>query len=222
MNALHDITGYAGSFVMDDASIDQEILQHGQKGDKLAIDYLMNKYEGIVHKKANTYFLVGSDRDDVVQEGLIGLYKAICDYDETKRSSFKTFAELCITRQIITSIKTATRMKHTPLNGYISIYNSVQEESEQALIDIIEYFEAEQPQESLMMKENMLHLDSELMKVLTGLEWNVLRFYLEGFTYEEMALELNRSEKSIDNALQRVKRKVGQLIEKDVLNYDLT
>lgn len=209
------------SCALEDASVDKTILLHGKKGDKIAIDYLMNKYEGIVRKKANTYFLVGSDREDVVQEGLIGLYKAICDYDENKRSSFKSFAELCITRQIITSIKTATRLKHTPLNGYISIYMPVQEESDQALIDIIEYFEADQPQDSLVMKENMLHVQTELMKVLTGLEWNVLRHYLDGFTYEEIATQIGRSEKSIDNALQRIKRKVGQLINENILEYDL-
>jgi len=209
------------SCALEDASVDKTILLHGKKGDKIAIDYLMNKYEGIVRKKANTYFLVGSDREDVVQEGLIGLYKAICDYDENKRSSFRSFAELCITRQIITSIKTATRLKHTPLNGYISIYMPVQEESDQALIDIIEYFEADQPQDSLVMKENMLHVQTELMKVLTGLEWNVLRHYLDGFTYEEIATQIGRSEKSIDNALQRIKRKVGQLINEDILEYDL-
>src|SRR5690625_3573751 len=209
------------SCALEDASVDKTILLHGKKGDKIAIDYLMNKYEGIVRKKANTYFLVGSDREDVVQEGLIGLYKAICDYDENKRSSFRSFAELCITRQIITSIKTATRLKHTPLNGYISIYMLVQEESDQALIDIIEYFEADQPQDSLVMKENMLHAQTELMKVLTGLEWNVLRHYLDGFTYEEIATQIGRSEKSIDNALQRIKRKVGQLINEDILEYDL-
>ncbi len=209
------------SSALEEASVDQALLLHGKKGDKLAIDYLMNKYEGIVRKKANTYFLIGSDREDVVQEGLIGLFKAICDYDENKRSSFKSFAELCITRQIITSIKTATRLKHTPLNGYISIYKPVQDESEQALIDIIEYFEADQPQDLLVMKENMHHVQTELLKVLTGLEWDVLRHYLEGFTYEEIALQIGRSEKSIDNALQRIKRKVGQLIKENVLEYNL-
>lgn len=201
--------------------MDQTILLEGQNGDKLAIDYLMNKYEGIVHKKASTYFLVGSDREDVVQEGLIGLYKAICDYDESKRTSFKTFAELCITRQIITSIKTATRLKHTPLNSYISIYKPVQEEVEQPLIDTIEYYDAAKPQDLLIMKENFVSIKLELMKVLTNLEWNVLNLYLEGFMYEEIAVELSRSQKSIDNALQRVKRKVGQLIENEEISYEL-
>lgn len=201
---------------------DQAILSHGKNGDELAIDYLMNKYEGIVYKKANTFFLIGSDREDVIQEGLIGLYKAICDYDETKRSSFRTFAELCITRQIISSIKAATRLKHTPLNGYISIYKPInEEESEQVLIDVIEYFDAELPQESLLIKENMHHLQRELIKVLTSLEWTVLNLYLEGYQYDEIAIQIGRSQKSIDNALQRIKRKVGVHIETDLLYSDV-
>src|SRR5699024_12278109 len=106
-----------------DLTNDGVVLFGGKNADELAIDYLMNKYEAIVHKKANTFFLIGSDREDVIQEGLIGLYKAICDYDETKRSSFKTFAELCVTRQIISSIKAATRLKHTPLNGMFRYIN---------------------------------------------------------------------------------------------------
>lgn len=217
--------GYAedvASCTLEEVSVDQVLLLHVQQGDEVAIERLMNKYEGIVRKKANTYFLIGSDREDVVQEGLIGLYKAICDYDESKRSSFRSFAELCITRQIITSIKSATRMKHTPLNGYISIYKPVTEEdSDQVLIDIVEFDEAEQPQDELVMKEQLLHIQTELMKVLTRLEWKVLHHYIEGYKYEEIALMINRSEKSIDNSLQRVKRKVGQLIKENTLEYEL-
>lgn len=205
-----------------DLAHDQAMLMRGKEGDELAINYLMNKYEGIVHKKANTFFLIGSDREDVIQEGLIGLYKAICDYDETKRSSFRTFAELCITRQIISSIKAATRQKHTPLNGYISIYKPINEdESQQVLIDVIEYFDAELPQESLLIKENMHHLQTELMKVLTNLEWTVLNLHLEGYQYSEIARQIGRSQKSIDNALQRIKRKVSEYIEIDVLYRDV-
>lgn len=110
------------------ALIDEDVLPYIHQGDRDAAEYILNKYEGIVHKKASGYFLLGSDRDDVVQEGRIGLYKAIADYDETKKSSFKSFAELCITRQIITSIKSATRLKHSPLNSYVSLYKPVHEE----------------------------------------------------------------------------------------------
>lgn len=206
-----------------DLTNDRVVLFRGKNGDELAIDYLMNKYEAIVHKKANTFFLIGSDREDVIQEGLIGLYKAICDYDETKRSSFKTFAELCVTRQIISSIKAATRLKHTPLNGYVSIYKPIQEdESEQTLVDVIECFDTEQPQKSLLIKENMDQLKLELMKVLTRLEWIVLDLYSKGYRYEEIAERIGRSQKSIDNALQRIKRKVNMRIEEDFLYYEMT
>src|SRR5699024_6607318 len=161
-----------------DLTNDRVVLFRGKNGDELAIDYLMNKYETIVHKKANTFFPIGSDGEDVIQEGLIGLYKAVCDYDETKRSSFKTLAELCVTRELISSIKAATRLKHTPLNGYVSIYKPIQEdESEQTLVDVIECFDTEQPQKSLLIKQNTDQLKLELMKVLTRLEWIVLDLY---------------------------------------------
>ncbi|HLR71912.1 MAG TPA: RNA polymerase sporulation sigma factor SigH [Pseudogracilibacillus sp.] len=200
--------------------VDEEVLSHVQEGNQTAVEYLIKKYERVVRKKANTYFLVGSDREDVVQEGLIGLYKAICDYDENKRSSFRSFAELCITRQIITSIKSATRLKHSPLNSYISIYKQVHDEdSERILLDTINSFEAVDPQNFLVSKEKYDHLQSRLMKALTKLEWDVLRLYLQGCTYEEIAFKLHRQEKSIDNALQRVKRKVEQLIDQKELSY---
>lgn len=200
--------------------VDEEVLSHVQQGNKTAVEYLIKKYERVVRKKANTYFLIGSDRDDVVQEGLIGLYKAICDYDENKRSSFRSFAELCITRQIITSIKSATRLKHTPLNSYISIYKPVHEEhSERTLLDTIDSFDAIDPQELMVGKEKFQNVQACLMKALTKLEWEVLCLYLQGCSYEETAIELKRQEKSIDNALQRVKRKVAQLIEAKDLTY---
>ncbi|MEI3613922.1 RNA polymerase sporulation sigma factor SigH [Pseudogracilibacillus sp. SO30301A] len=199
--------------------IDEEVLSHVQQGNEIAIEYLIKKYERIVRKKANTYFLIGSDRDDVVQEGLIGLYKAICDYDENKRSSFKSFAELCITRQIITSIKSATRLKHTPLNSYVSFYQPVHDESsEQILLDTIYCPESEDPSDLLVNREKYQSIQAQLMKALTKLEWDVLYLYFQGCSYEEIAAKLKRQEKSIDNALQRVKRKVEQLIkEKDFL-----
>src|SRR5699024_5561557 len=135
------------------------------------------------------------------------------DYDENKRSSFRSFAELCITRQIITSIKSATRLKHSPLNTYISFYKPVNEdESERVLLDTIISTEAEDPQELVMLREKHRTLQLQLMKTLTRLEWGVLQLYLEGCSYEDIAIKLNRHEKSIDNALQRVKRKVEQLL----------
>lgn len=200
--------------------VDEEVLSHVQQGNEIAVEYLIKKYERIVRKKANTYFLIGSDRDDVVQEGLIGLYKAICDYDENKRSSFRSFAELCITRQIITSIKSATRLKHTPLNSYVSFYKPVHDESsERILLDTIYCSESEDPSNLIVNREKYQYIQTQLMKALTRLEWDVLCFYLQGCSYEEIAVKLNRQEKSIDNALQRVKRKVEQLIEEKDFSY---
>src|SRR5690625_1546150 len=159
--------------------VDEEILSQVQEGNEVAVEYLIRKYERIVRKKANTYFLIGSDRDDVVQEGLIGLFKAICDYDENKRSSFRSFAELCITRQIITSIKSATRLKHTPLNSYISIFMPVHEEdSERILLDTIDSTKADDPQQLLMTSEKYKHVQAQLMKALTKLEWEALYLYV--------------------------------------------
>ncbi|MEI3607903.1 RNA polymerase sporulation sigma factor SigH [Pseudogracilibacillus sp. SE30717A] len=200
--------------------VDEEVLSHVQQGNETAVEYLIKKYERIVRKKANTYFLIGSDRDDVVQEGLIGLYKAICDYDKDKRSSFRSFAELCITRQIITSIKSATRLKHTPLNSYVSIYKPVNDEnSERRLLDTIYCVDSIDPQELLVIREKFRYVQAQLMKALTRLEWDVLYLYLQGCTYEEIAEQLDRQEKSIDNALQRVKKKVEQLIQEKDFAY---
>lgn len=196
--------------------VDRELLSNVQKGDEFAVERLITKYEKIVQKKANTYFLVGSERDDVVQEGLIGLYKAICDYDENKRSSFKSFAELCITRQIISSIKSATRQKHGPLNMYISIYKPVQDdEPERLLLETIQNGDEVGPLAQMEKKEYFAFIQSKLMKTLTKLEWDVLYFYLQGWTYVEIATHVSRSEKAIDNALQRIKKKVEILIREN-------
>src|SRR5699024_10445511 len=180
-------------------------------------EYILKKYEGIVYKKASGYFLMGSDRDDVVQEGRIGLYKAIADYDATKKSSFKSFAELCITRQIITSVKSATRLKHSPLNSYVSIYKPVHEEEEtRPLLEVLQSDVTVDPLERLLREEKFNDLQAIIMKALTRLEWDVLYHYMHGFSYDEIATKLNRTEKSIDNALQRLRRKMDELIEREM------
>lgn len=203
-----------------DTLIDEELIPQVHAGDAAATQYILNKYEQIVHKKANGYFLMGSDRDDVVQEGRIGLFKAIADFDKSKNASFRSFAELCITRQIITSIKSATRLKHLPLNSYVSIYKPVHEDEEtRTLLEMIDDEATKDPLEQIVHKENSLAIKNEMMKALTQLEWNVLAYYLHGYSYEEIADKLNRHEKSIDNALQRVRRKVGELLKNNLL-YD--
>lgn len=199
---------------------DEELIGLIHEGNRSALEYLIIKYERIVRYKATTYFLIGSDREDVVQEGLIGLYKAICDYDDNKLASFKAFADLCITRQLITSIKTATRLKHSPLNSYVSIYKPLEgDEPDRIFLDIIASGVSIDPQELLINKEHLENVQALLNKVLSPLEREVLPLYLDGVSYEEIANRLKRSEKAIDNALQRIKRKVNGLINAKQLVY---
>lgn len=193
---------------------DEKIVQFIHRGNSHALDYLIHKYRNFVRAKARTYFLIGADKEDIVQEGMIGLYKAIRDYDGDKLSSFKAFAELCVTRQIITAIKTATRQKHIPLNSYVSLDKPIyDEETDRTLLDVIAGSKAIDPQELLVNQEKYGDMEMKLSELLSGLEKKVLQLYLDGRTYQEISVALERHVKSIDNALQRVKRKLEQLIE---------
>lgn len=193
---------------------DTDLLQFIRQGNSHALDLLIQRYISFVRGKARTYFLVGADKEDIIQEGMIGLYKAIRDYDVDKLSSFKAFAELCVTRQIITAIKTATRQKHIPLNSYVSLDKPIyDEESDRTLLDIIGGSIDVDPQELLISQEDYGTLEHKLSKLLSDLEKKVLQLYLDGRTYQEISEHLNRHVKSIDNALQRVKRKLEQLME---------
>ncbi len=193
---------------------DEKIVQLIHRGNSHALDYLIHKYRNFVRAKARTYFLIGADKEDIVQEGMIGLYKAIRDYDGDKLSSFKAFAELCVTRQIITAIKTATRQKHIPLNSYVSLDKPIyDEETDRTLLDVIAGSKAIDPQELLVNQEKYGDMEMKLSELLSGLEKKVLQLYLDGQTYQEISVALERHVKSIDNALQRVKRKLEQLIE---------
>lgn len=193
---------------------DDEILELIHHGDNQALDYLIHKYKNFVRAKARTYFLIGADKEDIIQEGMIGLYKALRDYNEDKQTSFKAFAELCITRQIITAIKTATRQKHIPLNSYVSLDKPIyDEESDRTLLDVIAGSSEIDPQELLINQEKFGDMELKLSELLSEFEKEVLHLYLEGKTYQEISVELNRHVKSIDNALQRVKRKLEQLME---------
>lgn len=192
---------------------DDELLRLVKKDDHYALNYLIKRYRSFVCVKAQTYFLIGADHEDIIQEGLIGLYKAIRDYNATKLASFKAFAELCVTRQIITAIKTATRQKHMPLNSYISLDKPLfDEEPDNTLFDVIEEQEAIDPQELLLNREKFGAIEIKLLDVLSGLERKTLHLYLDGCTYQEISELLDRHVKSIDNALQRVKKKLEQLI----------
>ncbi|GLC29833.1 RNA polymerase sporulation sigma factor SigH [Clostridium omnivorum] len=189
--------------------LDEEIVIEAKKGNVRAQEYLINKYQNFVKAKAKSYFLIGADKEDIYQEGMIGLYKAIRDFKPDKLASFKAFAELCVTRQIITAIKTATRQKHIPLNTYISLNKPIyDEESDRTLIDILSEAKVSDPEELVISREELSHIESEIGEILSDLELEVLSSYLDGKSYQEIACDLNRHAKSIDNALQRVKRKL--------------
>ena len=194
--------------------VDEELVDHAKGGDDRAAEFLIAKYRNFVRVKAKAYFLIGADREDIIQEGMIGLYKAIRDFRRDKLSSFRAFAELCITRQIITAIKTATRQKHIPLNSYISLNKPIyDEDSDRTLLDVISSIKVSDPEELVINQEASATMRERIRKNLSELECKVLTAYLEGKSYQEMANELNRHVKSIDNALQRVKRKLERNLE---------
>lgn len=195
--------------------LDEDIIQCVRDGDENALEYMIHKYKSFVRAKARTYFLIGADKEDIIQEGMIGLYKAIRDFNADKLSSFKAFAELCITRQIITAIKSATRQKHIPLNSYVSLNKPIfDEDSERTLLDVITEDSMTDPEEMMIIKEEYDGMENKISNLLSDLEWKVLTLYLEGRSYFEIADELKRHSKSIDNALQRVKRKLEKCLEK--------
>ena len=193
---------------------DEQVVGLAQQGDSVAVEYLLGKYKNFVRSKARSYFLIGADHEDIVQEGMIGLFKAVRDYQAERLSSFRAFAELCITRQIITAIKTATRQKHVPLNSYVSLNKPIyDEESDRTLMDVIVEGRAQNPEELIIGRENLVSIRDRVDKVLSSLEQDVLNAYLDGKSYQEIADKLGRHVKSIDNALQRVKRKLEKYME---------
>lgn len=192
---------------------DEEVCVLAQQSDGYALEYLLNRYKNFVRSRARSYFLIGADHEDIVQEGMIGLYKAIRDFKPDKLASFRAFAELCITRQIITAIKTATRQKHIPLNSYVSLNKPIfDEESDRTLLDVISEGRITNPEDLLIGQEELTSIESRIGEMLSDLEWEVLTAYLDGRSYQEIAADLGRHVKSIDNALQRVKRKMEKLL----------
>ena len=193
---------------------DEQVVEQAQQGDSVAVEYLLSKYKNFVRSKARSYFLIGADHEDIVQEGMIGLFKAIRDYQAERLSSFRAFAELCITRQIITAIKTATRQKHIPLNSYVSLNKPLyDEESDRTLLDVCAEGHSANPEELLISQEDLRGIHQKIDEVLSSLEQEVLAAYLDGKSYQEIADMLGRHVKSIDNALQRVKRKLEKYLE---------
>ena len=193
---------------------DEDIALLARDGDEAALELLLMKYKNFVRSKARSYFLIGADHEDIVQEGMIGLFKAIRDFRPDKLTSFRAFAELCVTRQIITAIKTATRQKHIPLNSYVSLNRPIyDEESDRTLMDVLSEVQMAGPEELLISQEDYSSVENRISEVLSDLEMEVLNSYLEGKSYQEIAQDLGRHVKSIDNALQRVKRKLEKSLD---------
>jgi RNA polymerase sporulation-specific sigma factor len=193
---------------------DEEVLTYVHSGCKRGMEHLIEKYKPLVRAKARSYFMVGADREDIVQEGMIGLFKAVRDYKDDKSIPFRVFAEMCITRQIITAVKTATRQKHIPLNSYVSLNKKIfDEESDKFLIEVIEEVSAANPEELFINKEQFTVIESRVMELLSPFEKEVLAKYLAGVTYQDIAKQLNKPVKSIDNALQRLKKKIEKSVQ---------
>ena len=212
MTTVQPQQGYPESFA---TMTDEQIVELAREGDNVAQEYLINKYKNFVRAKARSYFLIGADKEDIIQEGMIGLYKAIRDFRPDKLSSFRAFAELCITRQIITAIKTATRQKHIPLNSYVSLNKPIyDEDSDRTLLDVISGTRITDPEELVISRDEFDDIEEKMGEILSSLEWKVLMYYLEGKSYQEIAVDLDRHLKSIDNDLQMVKRKIAGYLER--------
>jgi RNA polymerase sporulation-specific sigma factor len=207
-----------GNVTKYEALSDEEIVMRIQKGDKSGVDYLMEKYKALVRNKAKALFLIGGDKDDLIQEGMIGLYKAIRDYDCEKQSSFFNFADLCISRQIYSAIKASNRKKNIPLNTYISIYTpaygeNMDNEDKEALVDIIHQKSVSNPEELVIDKENTSMIEYELVRRLSDLEKKVLDLYMQDLKYIQIAEVLGKEPKTIDNALTRIKTKLNKVLK---------
>lgn len=190
---------------------DEEILADIKKGDKIALEYLINKYKDLVTSKVGKYFIIGAERDDIIQEGLIGLYKAIKNYKEDMQNSFKSFANLCIERQLITAIKSSNRQKHMPLNSYLSLnmsaYNNEEESNDTEIIDVLNSNVVEDPLETITKKEYYNNVESVIDSSLSTFEKQVLNRYVQGESYVKIAEKLDAPVKSVDNAIQRIRKK---------------
>ncbi len=193
---------------------DLELVSLAQKNDFDAMETLIERYKNFVRSKGRTYFLIGADKEDIIQEGMIGLFKAVRDFDASKQTQFRSFAELCVTRQIITAIKSATRQKHIPLNTYVSLSRPIYEEdSEKTLLDLISLEYILDPEQILINQETLGITEKRINGVLSSLEKSVLDLYINGKSYHEIASILDKEPKSIDNAIQRVKRKIAKCLE---------
>jgi RNA polymerase sporulation-specific sigma factor len=199
---------------------DEELIRISRDGDTAATDFLMEKYKNLVRQKARTLYLIGGDNDDLIQEGMIGLYKAIRDYSESREASFCSFAKLCITRQLYNAIKASRRQKNSPLNTYVSLYSPVTmgaegDDNSPLLGETIRHTTFLDPEEILIDKENVDTIEYELGKRLSSFEQQVIDLYIDGNDYQRIAVQLDKSPKSIDNALQRIRTKLLAIIKDD-------
>lgn len=194
---------------------DEELVARFQRGDQDALEALIARYRRFARSKARTYFLVGADADDVEQEGMIGLFKAARDYRFDRQASFRAFAEVCVTRQVITAIKAATRHKHQPLNRSVSISAVSAEHGDTTLEGLLDDHHVSDPADEVVRADHAGTLRRCMAEMLSGLEVDVLRMYVDGKSYEQIACDLGRHPKSVDNALQRIKRKVGLQLDGD-------
>ena len=190
---------------------DEETIAKIKSGDEQALAYMLDKYKDLVHMKVGKYFMIGAEKDDIIQEGMIGLYKAIKTYDESKNNTFKTFANMCIERQLITAIKTSNRQKHMPLNSYLSLnisaYDKNNDDDSTELIDTFNSQTIEDPLEKIMKKEQYTEIEKAIDKNLSDFEKKVLDRYMKGESYTIIAKKLDSPVKSIDNAIQRIRKK---------------
>ena len=188
---------------------DEELIEQLRDGDEKIMEFILDKYKPLVRKKANTMYLIGGDTDDLIQEGMIGLFKAIRDYNGEKESSFYHFAELCISRQIYTVVEAYNRKKHAPLNSYVSLYSGTNDEGI-VLADALTTSAMENPEQMMIDQENLVLFMERLKERLSKMECQVLDLYLSGFNYHQIAEEMGKSAKAIDNALQRIKAKIRE------------
>ena len=191
---------------------DEDLVILAQKGNDKALDYLLGKYFVYVRNKSLSYYIAGADRDDIIQEGMIGLFKAVRDFSSERGVTFKTFADVCVTRQILTAVKNASRQKHAPLNFYISLNKSVADgDDDSTLADILGQAKDSNPEDILIEKENADTLGQEMEKILSDFEFQVLSLYLQGKSYVDISKEIGKTPKSVDNALQRIKKKFEKI-----------
>ena len=195
---------------------DEDLIKMIRSGDKSALEYLINRYKNLVNIKVSKYYMVGAEREDIVQEGLIGLFKAIKNFEDGKHNSFKSFANLCVERQLITAIKSSNRQKHIPLNSYLSLNNSnpENEEDDKSLLEILNSTQ-EDPLETITKKEYYQNVEAVMNKYLSGFEKQVLNRYMNGESYVEIAEKLDTPVKSVDNAIQRIRKKAMKNIEEE-------